>query len=76
MGDEQKPGQPLPISGQDVQANQNLSMIDRFKMVKQGLDPGNPDHVKQYHSGQTVATYSEGGQVHPAIEALRKHRGF
>lgn len=59
MEDDKK---PLPINGQDVQNTQNLGIVDKFNMVRSGLDPGKADHVAQYLA-QKKQGYADGGMV-------------
>jgi hypothetical protein len=42
----------LPISGQDTQKIQDLNILDKINMKKQGLDPWNTDDIDKYRSGQ------------------------
>lgn len=42
----------LPTTGEDVKAIQDLGVLDKINMRRQGLDPWNPDDVKRYRSGQ------------------------
>lgn len=57
--DNQRPG----FTGEDVRAVQDLGIMDKFRMVKQGLDPQNSDHIKKFKSGQQMANMNQGGMV-------------
>lgn len=54
---------PLPFSGQDVQQVQDVGIMDKFGMVRQGLDASNPDHVRKYMASKQGM--SNGGVVVP-----------
>lgn len=64
------PDRKLPMSGEDVRNVQNVGIMDKFKMVRQGLDPQNPDHINRYRAGGQnmnqggmVQGYAQGGMV-------------
>lgn len=58
---------PLPISGQDVKQVQDVGIMDKFGMVRQGLDPSNSDHVQKYMLAKNQGM-AEGGQVKTPAE--------